>query len=66
MSRIPLKTLSVLLLALLLATGLGAAYFFWRYPAVDPAPQIRVERSGAHVERGKYLASHVGMAYGGP
>lgn len=59
--KVLLKTVLVLFLALLLAMGVGAAYFFWRYPAVGPAPQIRVERSGAHVERGKYLANHVSV-----
>lgn len=35
------------------------AYFNMKYPDVDPAPEITVERTAERIARGKYLANHV-------
>lgn len=49
---IALGTVVVLLLAFL-------GYFTLKYPDVDPAPAITVERTPERIARGKYLANHV-------
>jgi mono/diheme cytochrome c family protein len=54
-----LRVLEVLVLALLVIVGCAAAFFFWRFPNVGPAPDVRVERTADRVERGRYLANHV-------
>jgi hypothetical protein len=41
----------------LLLGGLG--YFLLRYPAVEPAPSIAIERTSERISRGSYLAHHV-------
>jgi mono/diheme cytochrome c family protein len=48
-------TLGVVVLAALIALG----YFTVKYPDVEPAPSITVERTAERIARGNYLANYV-------
>ncbi len=37
----------------------GLSYFFLKYPDIDPAPSLHIERTPQRLERGKYLAENV-------
>lgn len=50
--------ISVIGLVLVLA-GAGIVYTLFALPKVQPAPELRVEKTSTAVERGEYLANHV-------
>ena len=55
----PLKILGIVLGVVAVILFGAVVYFNLTYPAVDPAPNITVERTPERIERGKYLANHV-------
>ncbi len=57
MRRAILMSAAVVMGFALIATGV----FFVRYPAVGPAPDVRVEATPERIERGRYLAHHVAL-----
>lgn len=54
-----LKVLGIVLGGIIVLLLVGLGYFNFKYPAVDPAPTITVERTPERIARGKYLANHV-------
>ncbi|MCW5895606.1 MAG: c-type cytochrome [Bacteroidetes bacterium] len=54
-----LRMLGIALGVIVLVLAGAVGYFNLTYPAVDPAPDITVERTPERIERGKYLANHV-------
>lgn len=55
MLKIVGKVTGVIVLIIAVLSG----YFLWAYPAVGPAPEIKVEGTPDQIKRGKYLANHV-------
>ncbi|TNE80815.1 MAG: c-type cytochrome [Bacteroidetes bacterium] len=49
----------VMFIAIVITGGLG--YLYTAFPAVDAAPDIKVELTPERVARGKYLANHVNL-----
>ncbi len=56
-----IKIVGLALGVLLGIVAVGLIYFTVKYPDVDPAPSITVERTPARIERGKYLANNVAV-----
>jgi hypothetical protein len=56
-----IKIVGIALGVLIGIAAVSAAYFTVKYPNVDPAPSITVERTPARIERGKYLANNVAV-----
>jgi mono/diheme cytochrome c family protein len=54
-----LKITGKILIGLLLLIGGGMIYVKTALPDTGPAPDIKIERTSARIERGKYLANHV-------
>lgn len=54
-----LKLIGKILAGLLVIIALGIIYVKAALPNTGPAPDIKIERTSARVERGKYLANHV-------
>jgi mono/diheme cytochrome c family protein len=54
-----LKVLGMIVGAAVVAVVAFLTYFNLKYPDVDPAPMITVERTAERLARGKYLAHHV-------
>ncbi len=54
-----LKILGGIVGAVVLTAVVFLTYFNFKYPDVDPAPTITVERTPERLARGKYLAHHV-------
>src|SRR5215831_1311168 len=54
-----LKILSMLLGVILLTVVAIAAYVKIALPNVGPAPEIKVAKTPAQIQRGEYLANHV-------
>lgn len=54
-----LKVLGIAFSSIIILLLVGFGYFNFKYPDVDPAPTITVERIPERIARGKYLANHV-------
>lgn len=54
-----LKIAGIILAGLLLLVAGAGTYVKTALPDTGPAPDIRIERTAARIERGKYLANHV-------
>ncbi len=54
-----LKILGIALGVVLVLLVMFLGYFNMKYPDVDPAPEITVERTPERIARGKYLANYV-------
>ncbi len=54
-----LRIMRIVLLALLVLVGVGLAIIFLVFPRSRPAADLRIERTLARVERGRYLVQHV-------
>ena len=55
------KILGFAALALLLLVAGLLAYVKTALPNVGPAPELKIEKTTARIERGKYLANHVAV-----
>lgn len=53
------KYVVVVLVGTLFVAVLSGIYIRFSKPDIGPAPQLKIERTGARIERGKYLANHV-------
>jgi mono/diheme cytochrome c family protein len=56
-----LKIFLIIVAVLAFAVTTVLSILKFKYPAVGPAPQIKVDTSPTQIERGKYLANHVAV-----
>ncbi|VTR48958.1 c-type cytochrome [Sphingobacterium thalpophilum] len=55
------KYVVVVLVGTLFVAVLAGGYIRFSKPDIGPAPQLKIERTGERIERGKYLANHVAV-----
>ncbi|HEY8399744.1 MAG TPA: c-type cytochrome [Cytophagaceae bacterium] len=56
-----LRFVGIVLILLLIIAGAAIIFVNVKYPAVGPAPELKVKATPEMIERGKYLATHVAV-----